>query len=319
MGKGQAPTPDELKFIYSLFSEGYSNADILKRYEELERHSKLGSLPFRYDIRFIRQRRKEYEAAREILKSRIEQQLDPTLAKARKDHIDEIRKVLCELREIVKTPKIADISPNIDDTFNIEVEVSDRGWNLLSDFKSDPLFECAKEHVPIQSLWKHFDAWQSGIHGYFDNFKELMGEINKDESILKWMDKYPTKEEREFIEPILKFISDKAIGKEPNIQPNPKTGKFEPYLLIESEGEGKFIRRTSKESREERIRVKKVQLVDPVICFRYLDSDSAKRLIQRFHKLMLLEQRTHKSLDKALISRSYAKERCRLCSLSSSD
>jgi hypothetical protein len=319
MGKGQAPTPDELKFIYSLFSEGYSNADILKRYEELERHSKLGSLPFRYDIRFIRQRRKEYEAAKEILESKIEQQLDPTLAKAREDHIDEIREVLQELREIVKTPKIADISPNIDDTFNMKVEVSDRGWNLLSDFKSDPLFECVEEHVPIESLWKDFDDWQSGICSYFDNFKELIGIIKEDERVLKWMDEYPTKEEREFFEPILACISEKAIGKEPNIQRNPETGKFEPYLLIESEDKGEFVRRTSRESREERIRVKKVQLVDPDICFSYLDNDSAEKLIKRFRNLMLLEQRIHESLSEVLISRSYAKEHCRFCSPALSD
>lgn len=70
------------------------------------------------------------------------------------------------------------------------------------------------------------------------------------------MDEYPTHEESEFIEPILKCISDKAIGKEPDIQRNPDTEKFEPYLLTESEGKGKFIRRTSRKGREAEIVVK---------------------------------------------------------------
>ena len=40
----------------------------MAKYDELERHGKLGSLQYRTDIRFIRQRRKEYDAAEEILK-----------------------------------------------------------------------------------------------------------------------------------------------------------------------------------------------------------------------------------------------------------
>ena len=61
MGKGQQPTPNELKFIYEMISEGYSDTDILSKYDELKKHGKLVSLPYREDIRFIRQRRKEYD------------------------------------------------------------------------------------------------------------------------------------------------------------------------------------------------------------------------------------------------------------------
>ena len=61
MGKGNQPTPEELKFVYKMLDEGYSDADILGKYEELKRHGNLGSLPYRYANRFIRQRRKEFE------------------------------------------------------------------------------------------------------------------------------------------------------------------------------------------------------------------------------------------------------------------
>ena len=44
MGKGQSPTPNELKFVYELLAEGYSDTDILAKYEELKRHGKLGSI-----------------------------------------------------------------------------------------------------------------------------------------------------------------------------------------------------------------------------------------------------------------------------------
>ena len=60
MGKGQSPTADELEFVYSLMAQGYSDTDIIKKYEELQRHGSLGALQFRQDVRFIRQRRKEF-------------------------------------------------------------------------------------------------------------------------------------------------------------------------------------------------------------------------------------------------------------------
>ena len=71
MGKGKSPTSNELKFVYEMIAEGYSDTDILAKYEELKRHGKLGSLPYRQDTRFIRQRRKEFETARKILEGKF--------------------------------------------------------------------------------------------------------------------------------------------------------------------------------------------------------------------------------------------------------
>ena len=94
MGKGQSPTPSELKFIYTLLAEGYSDADILAKYQELEKHSKLGSLPYREDIRFIRQRRKEFETARGIFEETLKQVADPILTKAREEHYTKIHSII---------------------------------------------------------------------------------------------------------------------------------------------------------------------------------------------------------------------------------
>ena len=43
----------------------------MAKYQELKRHGKLGSLPYRQDVRFVRQRRKEYETDQKILEGKF--------------------------------------------------------------------------------------------------------------------------------------------------------------------------------------------------------------------------------------------------------
>ena len=93
MGKGQSPTTDELKFIYDLLAQGYSDADIIKEYEELRRQGKLGALQFRQDIRFIRQRRIEFETARIVLEGDIKKIVDPVVPKRREEHYEQLSEI----------------------------------------------------------------------------------------------------------------------------------------------------------------------------------------------------------------------------------
>ena len=102
MGKGQSPTQDELKFIYGLLNSGFSDIDILARYEELKHHDKLGSLPYRQDVRFIRQRRKEFEAARVIVEAGIMRATDPTPLKTQSEHQDDIRNIIIEWQTSIR-------------------------------------------------------------------------------------------------------------------------------------------------------------------------------------------------------------------------
>lgn len=79
MGKGKSPTPNELKFIYEMIAEGSYDTDILAKYDEMKKHGRLGSLPYRTDIRFVRQRRKEYETAQKVLEGRLKAKSVPDL------------------------------------------------------------------------------------------------------------------------------------------------------------------------------------------------------------------------------------------------
>ena len=78
MGKGKSPTPNELKFVYELIAEGWNDTDILAKYEELKNHGKLGSLPERQDVRFIRQRRKEFETAQKVFEGKLKSRSVPS-------------------------------------------------------------------------------------------------------------------------------------------------------------------------------------------------------------------------------------------------
>jgi hypothetical protein len=77
MGKGQSPSPEELIFIFKQFQQGAYDSDVLHEYKELDAHGKLGHIPFRTDIRFIRQQRKAYDAVLKIQPEQQHKQLDP--------------------------------------------------------------------------------------------------------------------------------------------------------------------------------------------------------------------------------------------------
>lgn len=78
MGKGESPTRAELDFVYELFAKGCSDAEVLRQYGRLGTADKPSVLPYRQDIRFIRQRRKEFEAAQGILEAKFKAKSVPT-------------------------------------------------------------------------------------------------------------------------------------------------------------------------------------------------------------------------------------------------
>lgn len=146
MGKGQSPTPNELKFIYEMLAAGYSDTDILANYDELKKHGKLGGLPCREDVRFIRQRRKEFEAARSILEDTIKQQADPALAKARDEHFAEIRHLIASLLDIARTPYVIEVTlSNKDFPYFMEKVYSSFELKRIED---NVLFQCLRSHLP---------------------------------------------------------------------------------------------------------------------------------------------------------------------------
>jgi len=97
MGKGKSPTKDELKFVYELFAKGCHDTDVLKEYERLNKHGKLGFMPYRQDIRFVRLRRREFEAAQGILEAKFKTKSIPTWVQK---HWEDLAQVAAELDDM---------------------------------------------------------------------------------------------------------------------------------------------------------------------------------------------------------------------------
>jgi hypothetical protein len=176
MGKGQGPTLDELKFIYGLFANGASEQDVINKYDELKKHGKLESLRYRQDIRFIRQRRKEFEAARRILEEEIKQRQDPVMREAKRLHFADLVRLSSEIATELPLPLTMNDYPDgvIDDTGKEIALVSFRNskvsWQanakglveLQAEYKSPNLFNSLITHLDIEfpGFMKRFEDWR---------------------------------------------------------------------------------------------------------------------------------------------------------------
>ena len=85
MSKNEKVSPEELRFIYKLVSDGYSDADILGEYASLNDAGNL-EFPLRNSDEFISDRRQEMEVAVQILKDGIQTMLQPLITKQIEEH-----------------------------------------------------------------------------------------------------------------------------------------------------------------------------------------------------------------------------------------
>lgn len=85
MSKYDKISPEELRFIYKLVIDGYSDADILHEYASLDDARNL-EFPLRKNEDFIRDRRQEMEVAVQILKDGIQTMLQPLISKQQEEH-----------------------------------------------------------------------------------------------------------------------------------------------------------------------------------------------------------------------------------------
>lgn len=93
--KSSGMEQDELRFIYKMIIDGYSDSDILEEYITLHNND-ANSFPLRSEA-FIRERRQEMEVAVQILKDGITTMLNPLIAKQKEEHqkqLSEISSVL---------------------------------------------------------------------------------------------------------------------------------------------------------------------------------------------------------------------------------
>ena len=92
MNKNDKVSPEELRFIYKLVSDGYSDADILQEYASLNDTGSL-EFPLRNSEDFINDRRQEMEVAVQILKDGIQTMLQPLISKQQEEHQTQLSEI----------------------------------------------------------------------------------------------------------------------------------------------------------------------------------------------------------------------------------
>jgi len=85
MGKEKGASIEELEFIFNGFIKGLSDREILDSIQGTE-------LPVR-NLRFIRDRRRHFDAAKTVLRVQLEKELDPIIIECRKEHFSRLAEV----------------------------------------------------------------------------------------------------------------------------------------------------------------------------------------------------------------------------------
>jgi len=96
MNKKEKIESEELRFIYKLILEGYSDSDILNEYIHLNDIGEL-NFPLRNNVNFIKDKRKEMEIASEVLKDRTIEILKPFMLKQREEHFTQLAEISATL------------------------------------------------------------------------------------------------------------------------------------------------------------------------------------------------------------------------------
>jgi hypothetical protein len=91
MGKQPSPSPEELEFIFKCFRKNLSDKEVI---EELQDKT----FPPR-KIRFIRDRRKEYDAAKKLLQDKVQKPDNTLITARRKEHWDSLADIAKALYE----------------------------------------------------------------------------------------------------------------------------------------------------------------------------------------------------------------------------
>jgi hypothetical protein len=272
MGKNPGPSPEELEFIFECFTRGLSDREVLDEMQDTE-------FPVR-NPRFVRDRRKGFNAARKVLEIALKQQLDPAIAKARQKHLGEISHLINTYMISVRAPGIQYL-PTWADEKGLELPFTEH-----EPYSGIP-FYCVKEHLPFPILWQDYSFWLSKISEYFKTSNQLKQRISQDDCLRALLESGKIKERKEFIvERVFRSISDRVKEREPRVLNRVK--ECEPRVLNAQELESQIVTR-------------------------YRWGQEATQLIAIFSELETLGTKIRQYLKEIQVRCDYINHTCRLC------
>jgi len=217
--------------------------------------------------------------------------IDPAVAKAKEEHLTEVRSLIEQLKTALVTPQIHDVWLGI--------------VSPIHAIESDPLFRSLKKHLPSKILWKDYSSYNKKMTQYLVSYNSLSKEIS--EIVGKW----PGVKEvtRDAARPILAQISRKVQGEEPKAYEFGKSllaGSDDEYLIVYGgvyPGPHVLLAKDTVPCRE----------LYQTLSNEVLAGKPAADLITLFSELKDLGQKICDYLQKILLMRDYINYTCGLC------
>jgi hypothetical protein len=232
----------------------------------------------------------------------VEEQQSELIRKAKDEHLSDIRKLLLELKEDVATPTIEKAYP--DCLRPIEKHANSSVYPL-------------EKHVPIPEFWRKVRLWTEKMHKYLESCEDTISHILHDEQVIKLIADNPGHRKTDYLDPILKCISDKQLGNtlKQLYTRNPNTGGLETFALKVSKFDAhkNVGKMPIKDRASELDSIERSIVINPEICLYFARSKETANLVRLFKELRLLEVEIQDYLRRILWRREYVKYKCSLC------
>ena len=162
MGKQPAPSAEELEFIFQCFLRGLSDGEVL---EEMQGEEFLLRNP-----RFLRDRRRHFEAAKKVLIEQARREVDPVIAQSRKEHFEHLadiaRTLIFELERVEENASRGDLS----ETFRYIYWKGETGFPMTEEELTD-MFERNIYAVELQHSGYDLGCFTSHLRAEHPDFE----------------------------------------------------------------------------------------------------------------------------------------------------
>lgn len=306
MGKQPGPSPEELEFIFECFTRGLSDNEVLGEMQDTE-------FPVR-NPRFIRDRRKGFNAARNVLEITLKQQANPALVKAKEEHLNRMHEFIKNMRRYIKP-----VGPYEDylleeskffysrNDQNSLGSIIDKDFVTFIDGDFAAFFlDCVKEHLPSPKLWQDIDEILSKYLKYSTDCENLVEEIKKEGK------GWPVEIEEDFERPLIHNVNREEWEEEnPGEEYVKVKWKSEGNRLIAEFGFGSHHKKPWDILSTEN----PLDYIDKYkeMSTRFMNSNTVADLISQHREFNSLIQQASLTLDKILARRDYFLYTCHLC------